>query len=68
MGHDHSHDHDHDHWPEGFWQQPRRLGQGLDGHGAVDDYNTGRAPGPIFVNRKAEGGFAGIAAACPLQS
>jgi len=60
MGHDHSHDHDHDHWPEGFWQQPRRLGQGLDGHGAVDDYNTGRAPGPIFVNRKAEGGFAGI--------
>jgi agmatinase len=60
MGHDHSHDHSHDHWPEGFWQQPRRLGQGLEGHGAVDDYNVGRAPGPIFVNRKAEGGFAGI--------
>jgi agmatinase len=60
MSHDHGHDHHHELWPEGFWEQPRRLGQGLEGHGAVDDYNVDRKPGPIFVNRKAEGGFAGI--------
>ncbi|SKC81274.1 agmatinase [Krasilnikoviella flava] len=67
MSHDHSHDqhddqHDHHHdlWPDGFWEQPRRLGQGLEGHGATDDYNEGRPPGLLFANRKAEGGFAGI--------
>jgi agmatinase len=52
--------HHHHQWPEGFWSQPPRLGQGLDGHGAVDDFNVGRAPGPIHVNRKREGGYAGI--------
>lgn len=68
VAHGHAHDsHDHDHsghshdlWPEGFWQQPPRLGTGLEGHGAVDDFNVSRKPGPIHVNRKAEGGFAGI--------
>ena len=44
-------------WPAGG---PARLGSGLDGHGAVDDFNTGRAPGPVHVNRKREGGFSGI--------
>ncbi|MFD7776537.1 agmatinase [Streptomyces sp. NPDC059753] len=60
--HDHSHNghHHHHDFPEGFWEQPPRLGQGLEGHGAVDDFNVGRKPGPIFVNRKNEGGFSGI--------
>ncbi|MCI2424400.1 hypothetical protein MOQ72_44165, partial [Saccharopolyspora sp. K220] len=63
--HDHDDDqlnghHHHDLWPEGFWEQPRRLGEGLDGHGAVDDFNEGRKPGPIHVNRRGEGGFSGI--------
>ncbi|MDT0318892.1 agmatinase [Streptomyces millisiae] len=60
--HHHEHDHGHHHhdFPEGFFEQPPRLGRGLEGHGAVDDFNTGRPPGPIFVNRKGEGGFAGI--------
>lgn len=60
---DHDHDGHHHHHPlapEGFWQQPRRLGEGLENHGAVDDYNTDRKPGPIHVNRRAEGGFSGI--------
>ena len=56
----HHHNGQHHLWPEGFWAQPPRLGQGLDGHGAVDDFNVGRAPGPIHVNRKTEGGFSGI--------
>ncbi|MFE5339925.1 agmatinase [Isoptericola sp. NPDC056578] len=56
----HDHDHSHDRWPDGFWEQPRRLGQGLEGHGATDDFNEGRPPGLLFANRKAEGGFAGI--------
>ncbi|AEG44996.1 agmatinase [Isoptericola variabilis] len=62
MSHDHDHDHDHHHdlWPEGFWEQPRRLGEGLEGHAATDDYNAGRPPGLLFANRKAEGGFSGI--------
>ncbi|WP_329577324.1 agmatinase [Streptomyces sp. NBC_01361] len=60
--HDHTHNghHHHHDFPEGFWEQPPRLGQGLEGHGAVDDFNVGRKPGPIFVNRKNEGGFSGI--------
>ncbi|GAA2182806.1 agmatinase [Brooklawnia cerclae] len=64
--HEHEHDHEHDHghhhelWPEGFWVQPPRLGKGLEGHGAVDDFNKDRKPGPIYVNRRAEGGFSGI--------
>ncbi|QCB92735.1 agmatinase [Cellulomonas shaoxiangyii] len=58
--HDHGHDHHHDLAPEGFWQQPRRLGEGLEGHGATDDFNEGRAPGLLFPNRKNEGGFSGI--------
>ncbi|WP_066584230.1 agmatinase [Cellulomonas timonensis] len=57
---DHGHDHHHDTWPDGFWEQPRRLGEGLEGHGATDDYNEGRAPGLLFANRKNEGGFSGI--------
>ena len=61
---DGSHNHNghdaHHQWPEGFWAQPPRLGEGLNGHGAVDDFNVGRAPGPIHVNRGYEGGFAGI--------
>lgn len=36
------------------------LGKGLDGHGAVDDFNVDRKPGPMHVNRKREGGFTGI--------
>ncbi|MBO3089984.1 agmatinase [Cellulomonas dongxiuzhuiae] len=60
MSHDHGHDHHHDRAPEGFWQQPRRLGEGLEGHGATDDYNEGRPPGLLFPNRKNEGGFSGI--------
>ncbi|MCC2316713.1 agmatinase [Cellulomonas chengniuliangii] len=66
MSHDHDHDNDHgndhhhDKWPDGFWEQPRRLGEGLEGHGATDDFNEGRAPGLLFPNRKAEGGFSGI--------
>ncbi|MBO3095525.1 agmatinase [Cellulomonas dongxiuzhuiae] len=56
----HDHDHHHDRAPEGFWQQPRRLGEGLEGHGATDDYNEGRPPGLLFPNRKNEGGFSGI--------
>ncbi|GAB3842778.1 agmatinase [Nesterenkonia populi] len=60
MGDDHSHDHHHDVWPEGFWEQPRRLGEGLEGHGAVDSYNVDRKPGLLHVNRQREGGFAGI--------
>ncbi|MEV1008762.1 agmatinase [Streptomyces sp. NPDC049881] len=61
--HAHDEQHGHHHHPdfgEGFWQQPPRLGSGLEGHGAVDDWNVGRKPGPIFVNRRAEGGFSGI--------
>jgi agmatinase len=60
--HDHQNGYAHHHVDFGadFWQQPPRLGQGLEGHGAVDDYNIGRAPGPIFVNRRSEGGFSGI--------
>ncbi|MEA5119797.1 MAG: hypothetical protein VB040_00805, partial [Propionibacterium sp.] len=63
--HDHEHDgahheHSHDLWPDGYWEQPPRLGHGLEGHGAVDDFNIGRKPGPIFVNRRGEGGFSGI--------
>ncbi|WP_188703292.1 arginase family protein, partial [Microbacterium nanhaiense] len=57
---DHGHSHSHDLAPEGFWEQPRRLGSGLEGHGAVDDYNVDRKPGPIHVNRSREGGFSGI--------
>ncbi|HEY1703496.1 MAG TPA: agmatinase [Trebonia sp.] len=45
---------------EGYWERPPRLGSSLDGHGAVDDFNDNRTPGPIHVNRQAEGGFAGI--------
>ncbi len=60
MSHDHGHDHHHDRAPEGFWQQPRRLGEGLEGHGATDDFNEGRPPGLLFANRKNEGGFSGI--------
>ncbi|GAA2725027.1 agmatinase [Cellulomonas aerilata] len=56
-GHDHHHGKD---WGEGFWQQPARLGKSLEGHGAVDDFNTDRKPGPIHVNRMREGGFSGI--------
>ncbi|KAB8162227.1 agmatinase [Streptomyces sp. 3MP-14] len=62
-GHAHGpdgHHHHHHDFGEGFWAQPPRLGRGLEGHGAVDDFNVGRPPGPIFVNRKGEGGFAGI--------
>ncbi|WP_188703287.1 arginase family protein, partial [Microbacterium nanhaiense] len=59
-GHDHGHSHSHDLAPEGFWEQPRRLGSGLEGHGAVDDFNVDRKPGPIHVNRRGEGGFSGI--------
>lgn len=55
-----AHSHHHHDFGEGFWEQPPRLGKGLEGHGAVDDFNVGRKPGPIFVNRKGEGGFAGI--------
>jgi agmatinase len=58
--HGHNGHHAHQQWPEGFWAQPPRLGQGLDGHGAVDDFNVGRVPGPIHVNRGYEGGFSGI--------
>ena len=58
--HRHNGHHAHHQWPEGFWSQPPRLGQGLDAHGAVDDFNVGRAPGPIHVNRGYEGGFSGI--------
>ena len=65
--HEHSHaytgdpDHDHHHdWGEGYWEQPPRLGKTLEGHGAVDDFNQGRKPGPIHVNRRREGGFSGI--------
>jgi len=54
-GHHHHHD-----WGEGYWEQPPRLGKSLEGHGAVDDYNVDREPGPIHVNRRREGGFAGI--------
>jgi agmatinase len=57
---EHAHHHHHELAPEGFWEQPRRLGQGLEGHGAVDDFNVGRKPGPIHVNRRGEGGFSGI--------
>ena len=60
QGHDHGHAHHHPLAPEGFWEQPRRLGEGLEGHGAVDDFNVGRPPGPIHVNRRGEGGFSGI--------
>jgi agmatinase len=45
---------------EGYWERPPRLGRSLGGHGAIDDFNDSRTPGPIHVNRKAEGGFAGI--------
>ena len=48
-GHGHSHGHD---WGEGYWEQPPRLGTSLIGHGAVDDFNVDRRPGPIHVNRK----------------
>ncbi|MCC2309441.1 agmatinase [Cellulomonas chengniuliangii] len=54
------HAHSHDLWPEGFWEQPRRLGEGLEGHGAVDDHNGGRAPGLFHVNRKHGGSHSGI--------
>lgn len=60
MGHHHDHGHNHDLWPEGFWEQPRRLGEGLADHGAVDDFNKDRKPGLIHVNRKRERGFGGI--------
>jgi agmatinase len=39
---------------------PLRLGSDLGGHGATDDFNTGRPPGPVHVNRKGEGGHHGI--------
>lgn len=56
---DHEHHRHHD-WGEGYWEQPPRLGSTLAGHGAVDDFNLDREPGPIHVNRKREGGFSGI--------
>ena len=58
--HDGEHDHHHDRWPEGFWEQPRRLGEGLAEHGAVDDFNTGRLPGLFHVNRRHSGAHSGI--------
>lgn len=57
---EHANGHHHPLWPEGFWAQPPRLGEGLDGHGAVDDFNQGRKPGPVHINRRHEGGHAGI--------
>ncbi|SNT48617.1 agmatinase [Rhodococcoides kyotonense] len=53
-------DHGHSHDSGRSWEQPRRLGSGLAGHGAVDDFNVDRKPGLIHVNRRLEGGFAGI--------
>ncbi|MGW4728560.1 agmatinase [Streptomyces shenzhenensis] len=52
--------HAHHDWGEGYWEQPPRLGKTVTGHGAVDDFNKDRSPGPIHVNRRREGGFAGI--------
>ncbi len=57
---DHHDGHHHDRWPEGFWEQPRRLGEGIEGHGATDDYNVGRAPGLLHVNRRHGGSHSGI--------
>ncbi len=57
---EHGHGHSHDLWPEGFWEQPRRLGEGLEGHGAVDDHNVARRPGLFHVNRKHAGSHSGI--------
>lgn len=55
-------------WPEGFSIRDSTFSKSLEGHGAVDDYNADRKPGPLFVNRKREGGFAGIQtfAKCPV--
>ncbi|PST48053.1 agmatinase [Bifidobacterium callitrichos] len=49
-----------EYWPKGFSVKNSTFDTSIEGHGAVDDYNKDRKPGPIWVSRKHDRRFGGI--------